>query len=220
MNLHDLVAYLEKNVRPGFAKQVTVIKKENLSKATNEEEIFSKEILNPCIRKFFMQQRNKIGLEDSDVEKGLGSEGFKSCKGFSYTPARKKKHIFRKNDFVKNSPPIEWYKSHKGTLPVYQACPDFAISDPLPFSVVGEVKYFKGKTPDSAVKELYNAARQAAFYIAAYEGLYKNALLVIADTTPLKAFKAGLDMIRPELLERFGEETGIYLCVLYDEPVV
>ena len=39
-------------------------------------------------------------------------------------------------------------------LPNFQACPDFSISKPLPFSLVGEVKYFRSGSSEYAVKEL------------------------------------------------------------------
>ena len=96
------------------------------------------------------------------------------------SPARKQRHLFTKSDIVKAVVPINWMNTEKR---MNQACPDFAIRQPLPISIVGEVKFFRSGTPKSAVKELYDVARQAMFYLGAFAGEYDSALIVIADAS-------------------------------------
>ena len=73
------------------------------------------------------------------------------------------------------------------------------------------MKYFTKGSPTLAVKELYNAARQAIFYLGAFQDRYDAALLVVADASPDHAFIKGLKLVRPELLDRFGPESNVYL---------
>ena len=80
--------------------------------------------------------------------------------------------------------------------------------------MVGEVKYFTKGSPTLAVKELYNAARQAIFYLGAFQDRYDAAMLVVADASPEHTFIQGLELVKPELLDRFGAESNIYLLSL------
>lgn len=64
------------------------------------------------------------------------------------------------------------------------------------------------------MKELYNAARQAIFYLGAFQDRYKAALLVVADASPEHSFLQGLELVRSELLDRFGPDSGVYLVSL------
>jgi hypothetical protein len=176
------------------------------------EEVFTREFLCPTIAKFFYDTtRSQSGLSDEAIRSGLGTEGFQNCPGYGFTPARRGKHLFTKSDIIKNTPPKSWMIASSATLSAFQACPDFAISKKLPFSVVGEVKYYRSGTPVSAVKELYNAARQAIFYLGAFRGTYDSAMIVIADASKEHSFFGGMELVRPELIERFGTETGIHL---------
>jgi len=60
--------------------------------------------------------------------------------------------------------------------------------------------------------ELYNVTRQAIFYLGAYHGQYSDALMVIADASEGYAFFKGIDdLIKPELMARFGSETHVHL---------
>ena len=60
------------------------------------------------------------------------------------------------------------------------------------------------------MKEIYDVARQAMFYLGAFAGEYDSALIVIADASSGHVFGEGLKLINPEILERFGQETRIY----------
>jgi hypothetical protein len=176
------------------------------------EEVFTREFLCPTVADYFyIEIRRDLSLRDDQIEEGLGTAGFENCPRFGFTPARKAPHLFTKSDVIRPKAPLRW--TNKAVmLPAYQACPDFAIRKPLPLSVVGEVKYFRGRTKDSAVKELYDCTRQAVFYLGAFRGEYDNALLVVADASPDNVFRqALLEDLNEELLRRFGEATGIFL---------
>jgi hypothetical protein len=181
----------------------------------SDEEIFTREFLCKALRKFFYEYLPKrLKPSDEDIKNGLGTEGFINCDGFGFTPARKEKHVLTKDQIIKSNPPDSWYKENDSKLTNYQACPDFAIREPLPFNLLGEVKYFKYGKPVSAVKELYNAVRQAIFYLGVYHGQYDAAMIAIADASKGHAFVSGLDLIKSDLLTRFGPETNIYLLPL------
>lgn len=179
------------------------------------EEVFTRQFLCPTIKSYFYDYaRSALSLTDHDIMRGLGTEGFANCDGFGFTPARKKKHLFTKADIIKSDPPRSWFQASNEPLRGFQACPDFSISNPLPFSIVGEVKYFRGGTPEGAVRDLYDAARQAIFYLGAFNGTYDTAMVVIADCSPDYTFHEGLQLLRHELLERFTDETNIHLLTL------
>jgi len=186
---------------------------EHTSKAgARHEEVFTREFLCPTIAKFFYEIAwSQLNLSENDIRNGLGTEGYKNCPGFGFSPARRGQHLFTKSDIIKNDPPKSWLVTSTAPVPAFQACPDFAISKPLPFSVVGEVKYFGSGTPNSAVRELYNSARQAIFYLGAFRSAYDSAMVIIADASKEHAFFGGMELVRSELIARFGTDTGIHL---------
>lgn len=176
------------------------------------EEVFTREFLCPTIARYFYEIiRPELELSDDEIKSGLGTEGFQGCPGFGFTPSESRKQLFTKSDIIKNNPPESWFKTSEKQLSAFQPCPDFAITKPLPISVIGEVKFFTKGSPKLAVKELYNAARQAIFYLGAFQDSYEAALLVVADASPGHTFIKGLEMVRPELLDRFGPESNVYL---------
>lgn len=178
------------------------------------EELFTREFLCPTMSNYFRETvRAQIGLSDNDIKLGLGTEGFQGCEGYGFSPARRSKHLFTKSDIIKAEPPPSWTDADK-TLPSFQACPDFAIRHPLPFRAVGEVKFFREGSPSSAIKELFNAARQAVFYLGAFIGDYDSAIVVVADASPEHVFKSTLKDMHPELLSRFGDESRVHLAVV------
>lgn len=198
--------------QPVLASMEKIIRERTSKAGTRPEEVFTREFLCPTIANFFYETvRSELALSDEAIKSGLGTEGYQNCPRFGFTPARRGKHLFRKSDIILNEPPHSWLRANDSSLPQFQACPDFAIGKPLPFSIVGEVKYFRSGTPNSAVKELYNAARQATFYLGAYGGAYNSAMLVVADASEGYTFFSGLELVKPALLDRFSTETGIHL---------
>jgi hypothetical protein len=215
LNLETLKVFIRDAIeeRPVIALLEEMIRDRASKAGTRHEEVFTRELLCPTIARFFYEiARPQFNLSEDDIKRGLGTEGYQNCPGFGFTPARQKRHLFTKSDIIKGDPPKTWLITSMTPLPAFQACPDFAISKPLPFSVVGEVKYFKksGK-PGTVLKELYNAARQAIFYLGAFHGVYDSAMVIIADASKGHTFLAGMQEVRPELIDRFGSETGIHL---------
>lgn len=181
---------------------------------SRHEEVFTREFLCPAIAKYFYEEiRDALDLRDHEIQSGLGTEGFRNCRGFGFTPARKLPHLFTKGDIIKSTPPPGWLETNS-PLPRYQACPDFAITKPLPVSVVGEVKYFREGSKKQAVKALYDGVRQVVFYLGAFRREYDNGLLVVADASPSHAFVRGVSGLHPKLVPRLGPDTGIYLLQL------
>jgi hypothetical protein len=215
--INGLMDFLRENLQ-GFPiiQELELMIQEGTSKAGKRyEEVFTREFLCKFIRIYFYEHmRSELKMLDEDIKSGLGTEGYKNCQGFGFTPAREKKHLLDKKDILKSEPPSSWFIDNPKSLRDFQACPDFAISEPLPISIVGEVKYFKSGLPDTAIKELYTATRQAIFYLGAFNGKYDSAMIVVADASPKHVFHEALQALKPQLLKRFGEETGIYLLTI------
>ncbi|MBU0495446.1 MAG: hypothetical protein KKA73_08690 [Chloroflexi bacterium] len=213
----DLKSYIKDQLEalPVLERLERFIREGTSTAGTRHEEVFTREFLCPAIGRYFYEHvRSELRMSDDDIRAGLGTEGFKNCPGFGFTPARRRKHLFNKTDVIAPRPPTAWLAASGKSLPAFQSCPDFAIAKPLPFSVVGEVKYFKAGSSEIAVRELYNAARQAIFYLGAFHDLYDSAMIVVADASPGHAFHEGLVLIEPELLHRFGSETNIHLVAI------
>ena len=216
--LIQFVASLESRLQTeGLLKSLDQLQRDGSSSAGTHsiEELFTREFLCPTISSYFREEiRDKLNLSDEQITNGLGTEGFQNCPGFGFTPARRQAHFFTKSDVIRPDPPTTWFKSSEKALTKFQACPDFAISDPLPFRAVGEVKFFKEGSKETAVKELFNATRQATFYLGAFCNEYDAAILVVADASPGHVFKAALEDLHPDFLSRYGEATGVHLAVI------
>jgi len=212
--IENLKSYIQAELQmAGIRDRLHRFIQDRSSKAgTRHEEVFTREFLCPVIGKFFYEHvRSELNLSDAEIKRGLGTEGFENCPGFGFTPGHRRNHLFTKSDIIKSRPPERWFAADEDTLSTYQACPDFAISKPLPFSLVGETKYFKTGSPDVAVRELYDAARQAVFYLGAFPGSYDSAMIVVADASADYTFHQGLDLLKPQVRERFGSETNVHL---------
>lgn len=192
-----------------------MLKAKSSTAGSVRENVFTREFLCPAIAKFFYEECfASLNLPEKEIEKGLGAEGHRHCKGFGFTP-NGTAHLFHKGDVIRPTPPKEWLVDGE-QLTGKSPWPDFAIRFPLPLSVVGEVKLFAKKSPSSAIQELYDAARQAIFYLGAFRGHYhyEDALLVVADVTENRVFTEGLARVKLGLLDRFGQRTGIHLLTL------
>jgi len=216
ISISDLFEYIKNSLlnRPVLRELEQIIADKRSHAGTRQEEVFTREFLCPSLAcYFYVDHRSFLNLTDSEIASGLGTEGYKNAEGFGFTPARKERHLFTKADIVKPQIPRSWVadatKSYRN-----QACPDFAIRDPLPLSILGEVKFFRSGNLETALKELYNAARQAVFYLGAFRGEYKQAVVVVADASDGHVFVEGVRQMNPDILERFGEETSIFLSII------
>jgi hypothetical protein len=187
---------------------------QNLSTAgKRREEVFTREFVCPTLATFFYEEvRPQLHLPDDAIKRGLGAEGFANCRGFGFKPARAEKHVFTKSEVFGDHIPEVWLRGSKGKLPRFQSCPDFAVAPPLPFSALGEVKYFCSGGRARALKELYNGLREVVFYLGVFHGRYDSAILIVGDASKDHAFLETIRALRPGLLSRFGPETGIYLA--------
>ena len=212
--LEHLKAYVQTQLQgtPIRSQVNQFIESGSSSAGIRAEEIFTREFLCPALAKYFYKHvRAELNLSDEQIRRGLGTEGYQRCPGFGFSPARKRKHLFTKFDIVTNTAPATWLVGNEKKLSPFQACPDFAIASPLPISTIGETKYFLRRSVAEAVKDLYDAARQAVFYLGAFAGDYHSAMIVVADASPEHSFHAALDSLKPELLGRFGPETNVHL---------
>jgi hypothetical protein len=214
--INDLCNYLIRTLdeNPIKADIDTASVEGTSSAGTNREEIFTRDYLCPSMREYFrVEARSMLNLADDEIDKGLGTEGFTKCDGYSFTPAKMTRHILGKGDLAEPMPPSDWLKSGPDKLRNYQPCPDFAFHDPLP-RVVGEVKYFMGGSQDKALRDFYTVVKEAVFYLGVFNGVYDAALIVVADASEDSAMHKILDIIKPELLARFGDDSGIYLSIV------
>jgi hypothetical protein len=211
--VEELAKFLKKQLeeKPVVPLVEQMVRDHSSLAGTSREGIFTREFLCPAIRDFYTQVCQNLNLHADEIHKNLQMEGFKTVKGFGSTPASKRMHLFTKDLVIKSEPPESWYLDGKH-LAAYKACPDFAICQPLLRSAtVGEVKYFESGSPKHAVQILYDASRQALFYLGAFTGTYQSAIIVVADASRDHAFFEALKLTRPELLRRFGTETDIHL---------
>jgi hypothetical protein len=212
----NLFEYIENSLlnRPVLRELEEIIADKRSHAGTRREEVFAREFLcRSLARYFYVDHRSFLNLTNSEIASGLGTEGYKNAEGFGFTPARKERYLFTKADIVKPQIPRSWVADN-AKLYRNQACPDFAVRDPLPLSILGEVKFFRSGTPETALKELYNATRQAVFYLGAFRGEYKQAVVVVADASEGHVFVEGVRRMNPDILERFGEETSIFLSII------
>lgn len=203
--IKDLSEYLIKTLDGNSIKgDIETASIEGTSSAGGDlEAIFTKDYLCPAMRDYFMvEARSELDSNDDEIDKGLGVEGFTKCDGYSFTPAKKTRHILGKGDMSEPMPPADWLKSGSKTLRDYQPCPDFAFFDPLP-KVVGEVKYFRGGNEDKALKDFYAVVKEVIFYLGAFHGVYEAALIVIADASEDGAMYNMVGRLKSKLLARF-----------------
>lgn len=215
--IEELLNYLKKQIESKEAlTHIEECVNSSISTAgtKSREEIFTREFLCPTLASFFYDEVfDQLNLNENEIEKGLGTEGYKNVSGFGFTPARQGKHFFTKGQVISSEPPEAWYKASKKRLTSYMACPDFALRSPLPLAIVGETKYFVKGSKEVAVRELYNDIRQCMFYLGAFNE-YTDALLVVADASPEHSFSKAFDLLNEDLVSRFGSDTNIHLCVI------
>ena len=73
---------------------------------TRHEEVFTRHYLCPAIKNYFQLE---LKMPDDEIKKCLGTEGYKNCPGFGFTPALKGKHLLTKLQIIDSRPPASWY---------------------------------------------------------------------------------------------------------------
>lgn len=196
---------------PGVRQNLIERVDSGLSKANGFEEIFTKDFLCPAIADYFCSQSKNLQLSKDRIEAGLGCEGSQTTPGFSFSPASEN-HLFTKSEFLNSMPPDSWFKG--GNLSNKRAYPDFAIRKPLPCSILGEVKLIRSGNTKTAMSALYEAARQALFYMGAFKGQYEASMAVIVDASDEHLLQSTLELVSEGVLDRFNSTTNIYLCCI------
>ena len=213
--IEELIVYLKQKLEtnPVIDKLDHAINEGLSTAGRRPEEVFNREFLSPTLASFFYDIIGpRYKLTDEQVRMVLGTEGYKNCPQFGFSPSLPFDFFFTKDQILDINPPKGWVDNEK--LRNYRSYPDFAVRQPLPVSFVGELKYVDDCNRDQAVKLLYDATRQAVFYLGAFHGDYDSALFVIADATPEHRVNEALRHIRSGLLDRYGRITKVYCCVL------
>jgi len=187
------------------------------------EEIFTAEFLVKHIAAFHLSGkfRDLFGLTIEDVKKGLAYEGWnqegQSKFGSSPTVEPGFKTLIRKAGGIADS----WKKpDFRGGLSNFSPCPDLAFKSPLPFTAVGDVKYFKDSpTADQILNGLHQAIREIFFYYAALNlgrslPFYESGFLIVGDATEDQSVLKVIRKTNPELKERFYSTAGFFPLVL------
>lgn len=52
------------------------------------------------------------------------------------------------------------------------------------------------------------------FYLGAFSGCYDSSMIVVGDASAGHTFHKGLELLKPELLQRFGSETNVHLVTV------
>ncbi len=172
-----LMNFLKKELTksPILPKLQDIIAK-NLTSAGPEEDVFTSEFLCPAIFKYFDKVvRHSLNLTDEQIKKSLGREG--NVPNFGFSPYRNANpHLFCKDDFFKQKPPAGWHIGYQGKLPPYRSSPDFAIKDPLPLRIMGEVKFIS-ENSGKPIMEFYKAVREGIYYLSTFRFQYDRMLL-------------------------------------------
>ena len=188
------------------------------------EEIFTAEFLTKEIARFHLHSdfRDYLDLSDEEIRAGLAYEGWKQD-GMEHFASSPIIDVGFKTILSKGATGWKgsWGRpSAMGDLPYLAPCPDIALKPPLPFSAVGDVKYFRGdKTEDEILKELHQAIKEVFFYYAVMnigrdEPYYKNGLLIVADATTDQSVMDAINKAMPGLSDRLFNTPGFYMTVL------
>jgi hypothetical protein len=188
------------------------------------EEIFTSVFLTREIAQFHLcsQFRDIFDLSDEEIRAGLAYEGWKQD-GLEHFGSSPIIDVGFKTVLSKSATGWKgsWGRpSTRGELPNLAPCPDIALKPPLPFSAVGDVKYFRGdKTEGEILKELHLAVKEVFFYYAVMnigrdEPFYKNGLLIVADATTEQTVMKTIKGAMPGLADRLFNTPGFYMKVL------
>jgi hypothetical protein len=50
--------------------------------------------------------------------------------------------------------------------------------------------------------------------LGAFHDNYDSAMVVVADASPGYSFQKGIQLLKPELMQRFGAESDLYLLII------
>lgn len=173
----------------------------------------------------FEQLQVQAGLTAEQSRDALLNEYHRSMPEISrYSPIRALRHPFKKA--LGASPESiyrEWKAPKKGDG-LTQSCPDFALHDPFPHSIVFEGKYYSSGSSTYAARQLATDLYQAFFY----RGLpqipptkkghprwnYDYACLLAFDASRDGTLRAAWDDLSAKVRRSFWEGANIYVMIL------
>ena len=171
----------------------------------------------------FTELQVRLSLSPARARAALLSENYRHmstmCSG---TPARKDRHPFDKTLAPNSGAVMAHWRSGKANA-LRQSCPDFALRDPCPYSVVFEGKYFEAGSASRAEADLVSNIYQAFFYRAlpkiAGTALrpawnYEFACLLACDASRDGTLKRAWDSLPREVRDGFWKGANVYVMVL------
>lgn len=149
----------------------------------------------------------------SDACRAFLAEGYVNFKEIaSGSPMSAFKHPFKKQFNAVSNIAKSWWSSSKES-PLCNACPDFALSSPCPYKVVGETKYFWKGGIEAAKTELVRGIYQC-FY---YRGLpwdYEYACLLAYDASDNGSLTEAWRTVDPRVKAACWNSANIFVMVL------
>ena len=165
-----------------------------------------------------------VGLSREQAQQALLNEYHRTTPDMSrQSPIRWERHPFRK---ILGSSPSDIYRGWKnpekgGALT--QSCPDFALRDPFPHSILFEGKYFPRGSLEFAQRQLVTDIYQAFFYrglprLAATkrhpEWNYDYACLMAYDASSAGTLTSAWTDLHPTTRRSFCEGANLYVMIL------
>jgi hypothetical protein len=188
------------------------------------EEIFTSVFLANEIAGFHLSPafRGSFELSISEIQTGLAYEGWNQPDMIHFdsspTVSVGFKAVLSKGA---NSWKGSWgRKDASGGLSPLAPCPDISFKAPLPFTAVGDVKYYRdGLTLDHLLNGLHQAVKEVFFYYSALNigmevPFYENGFLIIGDATPGHLVMEAVRSANPGLEDRLFNTPGFYMKVL------
>ena len=178
------------------------------------------------IPQLFNELQTQLGLEPKRAQTALLSENYRHMQTLSSgSPVRKDRHPFDKS-LARNPEDVMSQWRNGKTSALRQSCPDFALRDPCPHSVVFEGKYFEIGSVARAETELVSSIYQAFFYRALPKvershshaaWNYQFSCLLACDASPEASFKRAWDSLPARVQKGFWEGANVYVMILRAE---
>jgi hypothetical protein len=179
----------------------------------------------------FEQLQEQAGLTADQSKEALLNEYHRSMPEISrYSPIRAWRHPFKKVLGASAESIYRDWKSPRKGDGLTQSCPDFALREPFPHSIVFEGKYYSSGSTTYANKQLATDLYQAFFY----RGLpqvpptkrghprwkYDYACLLAFDASRDGTLRAAWDGLPAKVRRSFWEGANIYVMILGGQGTV
>lgn len=209
---------MRKTVESIVESAATEAKKKHL---TSREHAFINAIATPLI---FEAIAGHPGMNTEKARESFLTESYRNLPEFSRaTPARRLRHPFNKE---LNTDAAKIYEQWSGVTkkrPLTQSCPDFAIREPFPHTIVFDAKYYLSPSETTAKRELVTNAYQAFFYRALPRDHtstsrpdwdYEYSCLFAYDASKNAVLKNAWEQLSSDVNRGFWEGANVYIMVL------